>query len=117
MINSISGIGALTKSNGLDQMDSTSGSSSLANMFGTAVGTAATGVAGPSFGSFLADAAKGALDSVKQGEAMSFAGIQGKADTREVVDAVMEANRTLQTAVALRDKVVSAYLEISKMQI
>ena len=115
MIDSISSIGALTKSNGLDKTESTT--TSLTNMLGAAAGTVATGVAGPSFGSFLADAAKGALDSVKQGETMSFAGIQGKATTREVVDAVMEANRTLQTAVALRDKVVNAYLEISKMQI
>ena len=115
MIDSISSIGTLTKSSGLDQTETTG--NSLSNMLGTAVGAAATGVAGPSFGSFLADAAKGALDSVKQGETMSFAVFQGKATTREVVDAVMEANRTLQTAVALRDKVVSAYLEVSKMQI
>jgi flagellar hook-basal body complex protein FliE len=115
MIDSISSIGSLTKSNGLDETESAG--SSLTNMLGAAVGTAATGVAGPSFASFLGDAAKSALDSVKQGEAMSFAGIQGKATTREVVDAVMDANRTLQTAVALRDKVISAYLEVAKMQI
>ena len=115
MIDSISSIGSLTKSSGLDRTE-TAGNS-FSNILGAAVGTAATGVAGPTFGSFLSQAATNALDSVKQGETMSFAGIQGKATTREVVDAVMEANRTLQTAVALRDKVVSAYLEVSKMQI
>ncbi|AYC99651.1 flagellar hook-basal body complex protein FliE [Neorhizobium sp. NCHU2750] len=115
MIDSISSIGSLTKSNGLDQTESTG--TSLTDMLGTAAGTVATGVAGPSFGSYLADAAKGALDTVKNGEAMSFAGIQGKASTREVVDAVMDANRTLQTAIAVRDKVVSAFLDITKMQI
>ena len=36
---------------------------------------------------------------------------------REVVDAVMSAEQTLQAAVAIRDKIVSAYLEISRMAI
>jgi flagellar hook-basal body complex protein FliE len=48
---------------------------------------------------------------------MSFAGMQGKANTREVVDAVMQADQTLRTAVALRDRLVSAYLDVVKMQI
>jgi flagellar hook-basal body complex protein FliE len=34
-----------------------------------------------------------------------------------VVEAVMAAEQTLQTSVAIRDKVVSAYLEISRMSI
>ena len=41
----------------------------------------------------------------------------GKANTREVVDAVMQAEQSLQTAIAFRDKIVNAYLEITKMQI
>jgi flagellar hook-basal body complex protein FliE len=48
---------------------------------------------------------------------MSFKAIQGNANTREVVDAVLEAQQSLQTAMALRDKIVSAYLEVTKMQI
>ena len=44
-------------------------------------------------------------------------GINGQANTQEVVDAVMSAERTLQTAVAVRDKIVTAYLEISRMPI
>ena len=43
--------------------------------------------------------------------------MQGKESTRKVVDAVMTAEQALQTAVAIRDKVVSAYLEISRMAI
>ena len=38
-------------------------------------------------------------------------------DTREAVDAVMNAEQSLQAAIAIRDKVVSAYLEISRIQI
>ena len=44
-------------------------------------------------------------------------GMLGKATTREVVEAVMSADQTLQTAMAFRDKIVSAYLEIVKMPI
>jgi len=47
---------------------------------------------------------------------MSFAGIKGTATTREVVDAVMQAQQTLQTAIAIRDKVVSAFLDVTRMQ-
>jgi flagellar hook-basal body complex protein FliE len=34
-----------------------------------------------------------------------------------VADAVMSAEQSLQAAVAIRDKLVQAYLEISRMQI
>jgi flagellar hook-basal body complex protein FliE len=43
--------------------------------------------------------------------------VQGRATTQQVVEAVMHAEHTLQSAVAIRDKVVAAYLEISRMQI
>ena len=48
---------------------------------------------------------------------VSIQALKGDADTREVVDAVMSAEQALQTAIAIRDKVVSAYLEISRMGI
>ena len=54
---------------------------------------------------------------VKAGEAAAVAGIEGKLDTRQVVDAVMAAEHTLQTVIAVRDKIVSAYLDLSRMQI
>ena len=43
--------------------------------------------------------------------------INGNASTQAVVDAVMNAERTLTTAVAIRDKVVAAYQELSRMAI
>ena len=36
---------------------------------------------------------------------------------QQVVEAVMSAEQTLQAAIAIRDKVVTAYLEISRMAI
>ena len=56
-------------------------------------------------------------DSLRTAETKSMDGMLGKASTREVVEAVMSADQTLQTAMAFRDKVVSAYLEIVKMPI
>ncbi|MER0240351.1 flagellar hook-basal body complex protein FliE [Fulvimarina sp. MAC8] len=58
-----------------------------------------------------------AADTVKSAEATSIQGVNGKASTQAVVEAVMSAERTLQTAVAVRDKAVAAYMELSRMQI
>jgi len=50
-------------------------------------------------------------------ETMSIGAIRGEVETREVVDAVMSAEQSLQAAIAIRDKIVQAYLEVSRMQI
>jgi flagellar hook-basal body complex protein FliE len=59
-----------------------------------------------------------AVGKLHNAESMSLKALQGAdLETREVVDAVMSAEQTLQAAVAIRDKIVSAYLEISRMAI
>ncbi|MEH3147166.1 MAG: flagellar hook-basal body complex protein FliE [Methylobacterium frigidaeris] len=74
--------------------------------------------AGPAdFGSVMAQLAAGTSQSLKAGEAAAIAGIQGKATAQQVVEAVMSAEQSLQTAIAIRDKVVNAYLELSRMAI
>lgn len=70
-----------------------------------------------SFAKVMGDVTQDAIDTLKLSETKSFEGIQGKASTREVVDAVMNAEQSLQTAIAIRDKVVTAYLEVARMQI
>ncbi|MGI9462988.1 MAG: flagellar hook-basal body complex protein FliE [Aestuariivirgaceae bacterium] len=74
-------------------------------------------VNGNSFEAVLSQLSSNAVDNLKAGEAAAVAGLQGKASTREVVDAVMKAEQSLQTVIAVRDKVISAYLEVSRMQI
>ena len=64
-----------------------------------------------------ADATVKSLKKVKEAEKLSVDSLQGKGDMRAVVDAVMSAEQSLQAAVAIRDKIVSAYLEISRMSI
>lgn len=73
--------------------------------------------AGTNFSDFISSIGGSFADSLKAAEMKSMDGMLGKASTREVVEAVMSADQTLQTAMAFRDKVVSAYLEIVKMPI
>ena len=72
---------------------------------------------GPSFGSMMKSAVTSAIDSAKKGEAVSQSAIMGKADMTEVAQAVNNADITLQSVVAVRDKVVSAYQQIMQMPI
>src|SRR5689334_14413084 len=69
------------------------------------------------FAQTLASMAGDAISTIKAGETTAVAGIQGQASLQQVVQAVMQAEQTLHTVVAVRDKVVNAYLEISRMQI
>jgi flagellar hook-basal body complex protein FliE len=68
-----------------------------------------------SFANMVRDVVATSIDTVRGGEAMSLKAMTGQADTREVVMAVNSAEVTLQTVVAVRDKVVSAYETIMRM--
>lgn len=72
---------------------------------------------GSDFGELLGGLFTSTANTVKHAEAVSIAGIKGKATVQQVVEAVMNAEQSLQGAIAVRDKVVTAYLEISRMQI
>ena len=56
-------------------------------------------------------------NTLRAGEATALAGINGQASTQQVVQAVMTTEQTLQSAIAIRDKVVAAFLELSRMSI
>ena len=89
-----------------------------AKSFGTAgVGDTDAASSGPNFASMLKDGVQNAVNAGKKSEEMSKQAISGKADIREVVAAVNNAELTLQTVVAVRDKVISAYNDILKMPI
>ena len=70
-----------------------------------------------SFAAALATATENAVNTLHKAEGVSLNALQGESDTREVVDAVMNAEQTLQAAIAIRDKIVSSYLEVSRMAI
>lgn len=69
------------------------------------------------FDGVMEQVAADAIGTLKAGEAASISSIQGKVSAQRVVEAVMTAERTLQMAVAVRDKVVQAYQEVSRMAI
>jgi len=84
---------------------------------GAASTAGAAGGVAESFESALANAAGNAVGSLDHAQTVSISALQGNADTREVVDAVMNAQETLSAAIAIRDKIVAAYLDVSRMQI
>jgi flagellar hook-basal body complex protein FliE len=55
--------------------------------------------------------------SLRATESTVVAGVIGKADPQSVVQALAQAELALQTAVAVRDKVVEAYQEILRMPV
>ena len=69
------------------------------------------------FGSVMAQVTQDAVGKLKSAEAMSISGLQGQASVQQVVQTVMDAQSSLQTVLAVRDKVVSAYQELSRMAI
>ncbi len=73
--------------------------------------------AGGDFGQVLSKVASDALHSVKHAEAVSVDGLEGKANVQTVVQSVMSAEESLQTALAIRDKSVAAFQEITRMAI
>ena len=79
--------------------------------------TAATSRNAADFTAMFNDMVTNAVGVLKGAEATAVAGVQGQAPIQQVVEAVMAAEQTLQGALAIRDKVVAAYLELSRMSI
>ncbi len=77
----------------------------------------ASEVPGTDFASMLKTAAQDTVSSLKTAEAGTAAAVAGKADIREVVAAVTNAELTLETVVNVRDKVINAYNDIMRMPI
>jgi flagellar hook-basal body complex protein FliE len=84
---------------------------------GAASAGAATGATENSFGSFLNDALKDAMNTIRAGEDAAAQGATGKADIVQVVNAVTAAELTLESVVAIRDRVIGAYQDILRMPI
>ena len=72
---------------------------------------------GQSFGQMLSGVVDGVVESGRKAETQAAAIGTGKADIVSVVTAVAESETALQTLVAVRDRVISAYEEIMRMQI
>jgi len=75
------------------------------------------GTGGSDFESILASLASDTRQTLKTGENAAIAGLTGKLPLQQVVSSVMAAEQSLTVAIAIRDKVVGAYTEISRMAI
>jgi len=69
------------------------------------------------FSAVVGDMASEALGTLRTAEARSVQGVAGEADVQSVVEALAAAEMTMQTVVAVRDKVVAAYQDILRMPI
>jgi len=72
---------------------------------------------GDEFSSLVKSALDEAIKIGEKSEHLSIQGVNDRADLNQVVTAVAEAEVTLQTVVAVRDKVIDAYKEILRMPI
>jgi len=77
----------------------------------------ATAAPGGNFTDFLSNAVKDSMQTMKAGEQMATQQVAGNANIVDVVNAVNSAELTLDTVVAVRDKVVQAYQSIMNMPI
>ena len=78
--------------------------------------TAAAG-GGGGFGAALQRAVEGAVEAGHAADAGGVRALSGQGGVSDVVLAVSRAELALQTAVAVRDRVVSAYQDVMRMPI
>jgi flagellar hook-basal body complex protein FliE len=72
---------------------------------------------GGGFSDLIRKGAESAVDTMKQSEKVSAEAVAGNADLNDVVQSVTAAELTLQTVVAVRDRMVSALQEVLRMPI
>jgi flagellar hook-basal body complex protein FliE len=89
---------------------------SIANI-GASTSASAAAAPAASFSDFLSGAMQNAVGTMQTGEQMAAKQVAGQADVVDVVNAVNSAELTLDTVVAVRDKVIAAYQNIMQMPI
>jgi flagellar hook-basal body complex protein FliE len=72
---------------------------------------------GASFGDLLKSVMGDAVQSSKAAETQMAAHVAGKTELIDVVTAISSAEASLETVMAVRDQVISAYQEIMRMPI
>lgn len=80
-------------------------------------GASTEAATGGSFGDLLSSSLDDALKSTRAGEQAMAMGAAGKGEMVDVVTAVANAETSMETVIALRDRVISAYQDIMRMPI
>lgn len=78
---------------------------------------AAAAAGQPTFATWLRQAAEDAVSQQQATEQQARQAVAGGADLTQVVTAVSEAELTLQTVIAIRDRVIEAYKDIMRMPV
>ena len=76
-----------------------------------------SGSGGGGFGAALQRAVEGAVEAGHEADAGGVRALTGQGGVTDVVLALSRAELALQTAVAVRDRVVSAYQDVMRMPI
>ena len=71
----------------------------------------------PDFGKLVAEGMQGVVDAGKVSDKLSLDLVNGKANVVDVVTAISQTELAMESMVAIRDKVISAYEEIMRMPI
>lgn len=69
------------------------------------------------FSQMMGNVRDSVLSTMRNGEVMSAKAVTGEASLPEVVGAVNAADLTLQTVIAVRDRLINAYQEIMRMPV
>ena len=89
----------------------------VAGAAGAEAAAAATPPGRTDFATMVTDALGSMRDATATAETQATAAIQGDTPLHDVVAAVSNAEMTLQTVVAVRDRVIAAYQDIIRMPI
>jgi flagellar hook-basal body complex protein FliE len=91
----------------------------ITQQIGSELSTSATSGAaqGPDFASFLQQSIGGVVDAGHRSDALTVDMLNGKANVVDVVTAVSQTEIAIESMVAVRDRVISAYEEIMRMPI
>ena len=84
---------------------------------GVAPGAPSPASGGQDFGDLLKSVMTDAMQASKNAETQIAAQVSGKAELVDVVTAIASAETSLDTVMAVRDQVISAYQEIMRMPI
>ena len=95
--------------------DAAAAYANIGRMAGSGAAAPAKAGGAGGFADLVKSAAESSVDSLRKSEAVGLQAAVGKADLTDVVTAVSNAEVTLQTVAALRDRVIQAYQEILRM--
>jgi flagellar hook-basal body complex protein FliE len=98
----------------IDKMNPAAAAGAYANIQKAVQGTGVSAESAPNFGDMVKKAALDSINTLHAGEKASAGAVTGKADLTDVVQAVTDAQTTLDTVIAIRDKMLNAYDEIMR---